>query len=190
MWWLISTPMCGRASASASSSRTRGTAPSPSSTRGCGRALIERFERKHHRPPTFWFGKVCIEQGDIGNGLKVRRRRPRRRLSDVDWTPSRVRTHMTEPNATQLESLGGDDATTIIVTASSRVAVEEQFLADITAPAPHPSPSQASPPLGLVAAEPVGERAEEEVNEVPGDKTGSAAVTCRRLEVARSRWRR
>jgi hypothetical protein len=36
------------------------------------------------------------------------------------------------------------------------------------APAPHPSPSQASPPLGLVAAEPVGERAEEEVNEVPG----------------------
>ena len=33
--------------------------------------LAENFHRKHGRYPTFWLDKVCIDQSNIGDGLKV-----------------------------------------------------------------------------------------------------------------------
>ena len=29
------------------------------------------FQREHRRAPTFWLGKVCIDQSNIGDGLRV-----------------------------------------------------------------------------------------------------------------------
>ena len=29
------------------------------------------FQQKHGRDPTFWLHKVCIDQNNIGDGLKV-----------------------------------------------------------------------------------------------------------------------
>jgi hypothetical protein len=34
-------------------------------------ALVEQFQKIHKRQPTFWFDKVCINQKEISDGLKV-----------------------------------------------------------------------------------------------------------------------
>ena len=33
--------------------------------------VVKRFRQAHGRDPTFWLDKVCIDQSDIGAGLKV-----------------------------------------------------------------------------------------------------------------------
>ena len=35
------------------------------------RLLVEAFKRRHGREPTFWFDKTCIDQANIGDGLRM-----------------------------------------------------------------------------------------------------------------------